>query len=86
MKGSEMIKKVVVVTGLVAMVAFSGCSSDTKESLKAEKQELEKKCGKKAIEFMNNEDDDGLHDLQEDCREARIDIKARLKALKESGK
>jgi len=81
-----MIKKAIVGLGLVGMVAFSGCSSDTKESLKAEKQELEKKCGKKAIEFMNDKDDDGLHDLQEDCREARRDIKARLKALKENAK
>jgi len=74
-----MIKKVVAVTGLVAMVAFSGCSSDTKESLEAEKNELIKKC----TPLMMGSSD---KDLREECEAGEKDIKARMKALIESEK
>lgn len=74
-----MIKKVVLGLGLVSMVAFSGCSSDTKESLEAEKNELINKC---APLMMGSSD----KDLREECQAGEKDIKARMKALEESSK
>jgi len=73
-----MLKKVVVGLGLVAMVMFSGCS-DTKESLEDEKNDLIKKC----TPLMMGSTD---KDLREECEESEKDIKARMKALKESSK
>jgi len=69
------------------MVSFSGCSSDTKESLNKEYTELLQKCNdeRKDLE-SNNADQADFKALQTDCINAENDIYARMKALKESGK
>ena len=73
-----MVKNRVLGLGLVGMMALSGCS-DTKESLLAEKNELIKKCTPLMMGVKDK-------DLVQECNEGEKDLKARMKALKESTK
>lgn len=81
-----MTKKIVLGLGLVAMVAFSGCS-DTKESLEKEKKELEQKYMSSINDCMNGKKDkDECDELEKELKPKIEDLKARMKALEENHK
>ena len=81
-----MIKKVVVGFGLVAMVVMSGCS-DTEESLKQEKKELEQRMMAGINDCLSGKmDKDECSELKEELESEEKELLARIKAFNEDNK